>query len=971
MLGALLACAGPRGDQTIKAPSRRILFVLIGLLLGTGAWLLWRDAGEADWVDLAYEASPDSLPMASELRAEEDPVVLAEAAGRGAPPTGSQAARQRLGSGEVELPVAAGAGFAVRVVDGRDGRPLAGAVLRFFDPMMPQYRAFRRARREYRHDREAVLQRYGQMVRSGPDGVAWLPCGIPQQRATGRLGQLYGEAAVSLQKGAPAAGYVLRLYPDQSLRVQVLGADGEPARGFELCFYLPLNSGLGKPRWICLPGERRRDSAEAVQEFRHVQVGLQELQRNPAHAGLDRIQLGVRIPGASTCGPVLELKDFPIRELVQVRLPELCSLTVRVRDQEGHPVPRRVRIQAPADYPDQSLGPAELRRLAPRWDLDTDAEGQLRVPAVACGTRLEVASLGQRVDAGERAVLDTGDEAGAELEVELVKRIEHGHLLVAAVDARLQPLADTELEFQVLTKAGDEELAHLRRGRIRSDARGRLQLRLPVTRKGPAPRSGPGKAPAAPPRFNVYHELRLRYRRADGLYVRGVAALPGVLESGEEWRREVQLRAPPLLVAGRVYLDDEPLEDFDRFVVDQRDASKRKRYQRRSDAQVLAGPGNRFSVYGEPHEGQLRLIARSWGFLPVVPVEFLPGQTGVEIRLYRAGRLRVAVLHDETVKDAPLELMLRVLQVPGAELNHYVKWRFLGRLDRRNSGNLSYRRVYAWTGLPPGDYRLELRLQGNPQPFAQLEHLRIEARQGKELETAHVFNLMGQLKGIRLEVQDPRGRSIAALIQPLRQEGGEAEELISVERKQGGRIYTNLDHVDLRVLARGYRPQLLYGVRSDRVVRMQPGIPVDVHLPQLRVPRGVGVEVRLRKRLRSARRFRVGLRHPVVARAGTRRLEELVGETRVNLRHRGRRHYRGTLMLPGDFVVDVFLTRKNHAPVALRGFGPRLLKVRDVSSVHRLSVRTPQRRIHQVLAQLGLEVPAAEPRRREAPAKKK
>ena len=71
-------------------------------------------------------------------------------------------------------------------------------------------------------------------------------------------------------------------------------------------------------------------------------------------------------------------------------------------------------------------------------------------------------------------------------------------------------------------------------------------------------------------------------------------------------------------------------------------------------------------------------------------------------------------------------------------------------------------------------------------------------------------------------------------------------------RRQDGRkgayLHTAGKTIDVSVVARGYRPQSLLRVSGERVVRMQPGIPVTVTLPSLPFPKGVRLSARIVRR---------------------------------------------------------------------------------------------------------------------------
>jgi hypothetical protein len=60
-------------------------------------------------------------------------------------------------------------------------------------------------------------------------------------------------------------------------------------------------------------------------------------------------------------------------------------------------------------------------------------------------------------------------------------------------------------------------------------------------------------------------------------------------------------------------------------------------------------------------------------------------------------------------------------------------------------------------------------------------------------------------------------------------------------------------------------------------------------------------------------------------------------------------------MEPGQFSLDLQLSRKGAEPVRLRGYSPSRLMVRDTATEHKFAVKVSSRRFAQTLKQLGVE----------------
>jgi hypothetical protein len=274
------------------------------------------------------------------------------------------------------------------------------------------------------------------------------------------------------------------------------------------------------------------------------------------------------------------------------------------------------------------------------------------------------------------------------------------------------------------------------------------------------------------------------------------------------------------------------------------------------------------------------------------------------------------------VSGAEIDVRLRAVAIDRA-IDDALSWRFVGRVDKRGSGNLMLRKAYWWSGLPPGEFRLELRLLGASQPFMVREHLRPQFGSDRVEDLPfEVLNLRGQIHRVTVRAVDSRQRPLAGLV------------------------------------VRGYRPEKVFGISGEHVVRLQPGIPITVNLPSISLPAGLGLAVQIRRRdYRPAETYRVGLRHPVVERAGARYLADLVGERSITLRYRGRRQWKTTLMEHGQFVLDLHLVRKGKPPVRLPGYGPRVLMVRDTSVEHEFGIKVNGKRLREAIEQMGLQPP--------------
>ncbi len=838
-------------------------------------------------------------------------------------------------------------GQLLRVVEKATGAPVVGALVLYYDSLSPGYHGFRQARGLYRKNPELVLREHGEQLLTNEAGLAVLPYGLPRQMVCVRFGALWSQ--VQLQKVPPADGYLVQLEPDEHLQVQVVDAQDQPLSGMALTFNIQTASKAGPPYWLLLRDAGRRGDpvpgAVGLLLYRHSQVSIQAMRA----AGMtgSQLQLGIDAPGLSRCGPILHLNQPLPSEPVKIIRPATGSIVVQVLDSDGEPVQRKLRLQKAqsAEYFDlQQLPDKERAKRIAKWESQTDALGQVRFDNVALGLDFQVQSLGKNITEGEQQEFHGPREDGEVVQVQLTKTFNAVTLWGVAMDGRGELLKEQSLQFYANAKGSKEDSKYLRQGKLSTESDGSFQLRLPMTA---------GKE-------NRYGKLYLRLAEKEGAQPHAITDIPPQLTAGPYSLGNIRLLMPPVVASGTMFVDDKPELNLRRLRVEQSNGKggwdRAPRLRVYAKGEGAKGEGG-YEIRGEVGNQVLRLRAvRAWSFLPIEPLNFVQGQTNLDVHLRRGGSLRAIVLHDVDVADVRMELWLEPIGMDPALLAKGMKGRMKGWHYKRRSGERSQRRLYNWSGLQQGTYQMTLRLQGAAVPFVTLTDLLPQFDLPSSEVAPVVINLRGLLRALKVQAVDAKNRRLAGMIFPLQPTGLGTVEGVKMGGK-GGRLHTTAQSMDLQVVVKGYRPKILYGVRGEVKARMEPGIPVTVNLDKLKLPKGISLQIRLdRQAEQAATLYRNGMANSYYPKARARTLAQIMGEQHVDLRRRGGRNWKATLMQPGKFRLTFRLYRnvdKGKRGLQLKGgYEPRQLQVQDQYGEQKFAVKLSPKKLQEAVQRL-------------------
>lgn len=247
-----------------------------------------------------------------------------------------------------------------------------------------------------------------------------------------------------------------------------------------------------------------------------------------------------------------------------------------------------------------------------------------------------------------------------------------------------------------------------------------------------------------------------------------------------------------------------------------------------------------FRVSGVLLPGQYRLqvTPTPGSFMSPEPIEFVPGQEDLEVRLERGRALAVTVhvpgdpQHLYPLRQ-PYEFLLRSVRIPAKSLP---RW---GGVRERGSGA-----VMQWQGLAEGTYQLELWIGPAPEPFRIFPGIHVPGPVGPSAKAE--VDLTRDFREITLHLRSaaalpPKTRVSAYLLH--------RDHIVSTfnwsERTVSLLVLPG--NMDLIVTAPGYLPVFLHGLSSDLDVVLEAfNTSLEARLTNsLALPQGTALRARL------------------------------------------------------------------------------------------------------------------------------
>ena len=330
------------------------------------------------------------------------------------------------------------------------------------------------------------------------------------------------------------------------------------------------------------------------------------------------------------------------------------------------------------------------------------------------------------------------------------------------------------------------------------------------------------------------------------------------------------------------------------------------------------------------------------------PVEFVPGQMGIEINFASAGTVQATILLGDTNWAEALDV--RLLPTGGIELPPQPTTIFGKVPSIRAEG----RATYLWNGLFPGTYDLEVRVAGVQQPVAYVEGIEVPGGGPSRDPRLGAIDLGVDLRVLQVAVVDAAGELITgrgSAIPTVFVHDETPEARWEGFASAGGavEVLTPESALDLFVVAGGYRPRILRGVDSDVTVRLEPWPEVTIQIiggtPLL--PGDVLLRGRLfhRDRVPHERRYRT----PRSAGSLDYTFFPHDLDFEFSATGQGRIRVAGT----GTFAVQFSLQRKGVSTERISGTVPETIEVQEGIERQTFQISIPESALTRALQRLG------------------
>ena len=246
------------------------------------------------------------------------------------------------------------------------------------------------------------------------------------------------------------------------------------------------------------------------------------------------------------------------------------------------------------------------------------------------------------------------------------------------------------------------------------------------------------------------------------------------------------------------------------------------------ESKQMQRPDGTFEVRGRSPAVRHRIQLPAYLHLPVPPIEFERGAEGLVIHL-EAGN---AVTADCVLPDGAEAPALLGVLVPSPASLADPRWPALsvGPFATRSGVSLQPAGRLRWWNLPPGSYRLEVRMAGAPAPLATILDVVLPQPHPPDPRLSGI-DLRGSLRPVHLRVagptEHPGGGSRESVVFPMPQQEGDAWEGIPVA---SGEVTMVLPFgcVELLVTKDGFQQKLVPVTSGELHVELEPWPSVEL-----------------------------------------------------------------------------------------------------------------------------------------------
>ena len=672
----------------MKKATTPLLFAFAAVALVLASWWWLRSD---DGAPLPVDAS--SVPQANASVAS--PAAAAPASASASEPERTAAVDAAASS---EVAAADGRFYDVLVVDEASQQPIAGAEVwvvdeavraRYSTLSLDEYRVLSR-------EPDALPERFGRTVRSDANGRLRVFAQRSGVSLHGRHGGRYGRLRIAGNAEMPTDGHRLELLADETLRVLVRDAAGQPAVDVPVDLRRCLVDGSERDEVV---GNNRDTDRNGLVAFSYVQLVRRGEDGWHGKESVAAFVVMVSIHGLPPVRAVLEAGAPLPSEPVELQLPPCGALSVRLV-LAGKLLPGVDRMALHAG-PDEDSDASNQS-----WEQPVDAEGWAHFPFVPVQPNLFVRGLSDAMLwLPDLSVPGPGAPGVAvRHEVDLARQaiVLRGRVL----DPEGRALAGgyASLVYGITSSSGS--------GPLTFDAEGRF-LHVLLPRRAGSPDV---EEPLQLDRFGLRAEV-------DGQRLQGKVE-PRKLQIGVNDLGDVRLQAESIVCAGRLVGYTPPPQGSVGIVIEVgRSQADGVQWQKDYSCGGRVADDGTFVVNGKPQLDRLRLLVVSAHLLPAAPVEFSLGQRGlaIPVEVGATWALDASLPKGGDLDD--LALMLRggpadanVIERPEHEVpfgNAPDPRR--ARLERRNDETVRA----TWAGLPPGTYTLSVELPGHGAPLHQ------------------------------------------------------------------------------------------------------------------------------------------------------------------------------------------------------------------------------------------------------------
>lgn len=641
-------------------------------------------------------------------------------------------------------------------------------------------------------DEVALLAHFGKRVRTDAEGRVRLAIAKDLFLACdhdGLSGSLHLQATQLRRDG----DHELLLRPDASLRVRVIGSDGQPVSGLEV--------GL-RPRWSDPAVAALHTAQDGAVGFAFTDADgratLPRIRRWVEHFAAkgqpDRAAVRLLVCGLTDDACEFDLHSPPVA-VVELVAPPLGEVVVHALDTAGRPL---------GDGDDFLLRLADAPA-AGSWGGTAADAGAARFAHVALGRRYEAAFTG--LDTVTPQTFYGPTTAGQRVSVAL--RAALGRPAFVGQLAGADGLDVVSLSLHL--RGPNFDSAYLN---TKADASGRFRCEL-------------ADAWVGEPIAQIIVQQRPPDDRAPLM-----ATLPRALTiaRGDNDLGLITLQPAPRLVDGVVAVDGAPPGQRPEVAVQTADADGGW-YGLRTCTTLWRAPG-RFEVVGPPGRERHRLVVSATDCLPAEPIEFTPGQSDLHVTLQHGGALRCSFVldHPELAEQVAFTLTPSHPS-PAAERALHGQGRDgAGEFEPAAAAQSAAR---VWRGLLPGSYRLTAHAPGNDRPLLSLDALQVPVG-GTCADTRLCgVDLRGKLQRLQLIVTDA---SSAPLAVPAVASATVDHQHLGVLVLHGAATVLTSGPVDLQISASGFCPAVATGITGRHTVRLTPLPTFALALPQVELP---------------------------------------------------------------------------------------------------------------------------------------